>query len=85
MRLMSPVFYKKHLEWAIQLIHTYFKGKHCMSSISFGVGGALGSLCSGYVWDTMGEQAIYYVAAIFSICGFIVAWFGIQKQSDKFV
>jgi len=40
---------------AIQLIHTYFKGKHqgkgqaLYSSLSFGAGGAVGSLYSGYV------------------------------------
>ncbi len=71
---------------AIQLIHKYFTGKHqgkgqaLYSSVSFGVGGALGSLYSGYVWDAMGEQAIFYVAAIVSACGFIVAWFGIEKK-----
>lgn len=71
---------------AIQLIHKYFTGKHqgkgqaFYSSMSFGVGGALGSLYSGYIWDAMGEHAVFYVAAAISACGFIVAWFGIQKE-----
>jgi len=74
---------------AIQLIHKYFTGKHqgrgqaLYSSMSFGVGGALGSLYSGYLWDVIGEQSIFYVAAIISACGFAVAWFGLEKQNSK--
>lgn len=72
---------------AIQLIHNYFRGRHqgkgqaLYSSMSFGVGGSIGSLYSGYTWDVFGQESIYMVAAIISACGFIVAWFGIQKDS----
>jgi len=72
---------------AIQLIHKNFKGKHqgkgqaLYSSMSFGVGGALGSLYSGFTWSSLGPEATYYVAALISLCGFFVAWYGVQKDN----
>lgn len=76
---------------AIQLIHNYFKGRHqgkgqaLYSSLSFGAGGAIGSLYSGYAWDSFGQESIYYIAAVISFAGFIVAWAGIQKDSPEII
>jgi PPP family 3-phenylpropionic acid transporter len=50
---------------AIFFVHHYFKaklqgrGQALYSSISFGAGGALGSLLSGYSWETLGPTATY--------------------------
>jgi PPP family 3-phenylpropionic acid transporter len=50
---------------AIFFVHHYFKaklqgrGQALYSSISFGAGGALGSLLSGYSWETLGPSATY--------------------------
>ena len=58
---------------AIQLIHTYFKGKHqgkgqaLYSSLSFGAGGALGSFYSGYVYDYFGALLMFGIAAVLSL------------------
>jgi PPP family 3-phenylpropionic acid transporter len=71
---------------AIQLIHRFFTGKHqgkgqaLYSSMSFGAGGALGSLFSGYTWDTAGASITFAIAALFSLTGFAVAWFGIKQR-----
>lgn len=65
---------------AIQLIHTYFKGKHqgkgqaLYSSLSFGAGGALGSLYSGYVFDIFGASMMFIIAAGLSFIAFLIAW-----------
>ncbi len=54
---------------AIHLVHQYFgnrhqgKGQALYSSASFGLGGMLGSLFSGYYWDSMGATVIYAAAA----------------------
>jgi PPP family 3-phenylpropionic acid transporter len=71
---------------AIQLIHQFFTGRHqgkgqaLYSSMSFGAGGALGSLFSGYTWDTAGASITFAIAALFSLTGFAVAWFGIKQR-----
>jgi PPP family 3-phenylpropionic acid transporter len=65
---------------AIQLIHSYFKGRHqgkgqaLYSSLSFGAGGAVGSFYSGYVFEYFGAVQMFMVAAGFSLVAFLVAW-----------
>lgn len=65
---------------AIELIHRYFIGKHqgkgqaLYSSLSFGLGGAAGSLYAGYLWDGVGGAVTFTGAAIFSALAFAIAW-----------
>jgi PPP family 3-phenylpropionic acid transporter len=53
---------------AIHLIDEYFPGKiqgrgqALFSSISFGLGGSLGSLVSGYTWNSIGPSYVYLLA-----------------------
>jgi PPP family 3-phenylpropionic acid transporter len=71
---------------AIQLIHTYFKGKHqgkgqaLYSSLSFGAGGALGSFYSGYVYDYFGALLMFVIAAVLSLLAFFIAWYSIPAD-----
>lgn len=71
---------------AIYLIHHYFTGRHqgrgqaLYSSLSFGAGGALGSLYSGYLWEAAGAQAAYLAAALLALLAFAVAWRGIPNS-----
>lgn len=71
---------------AIQLIHSYFKGKHqgkgqaLYSSLSFGAGGALGSFYSGYVYDYFGALLMFVIAAVLSLLAFLIAWFSIPAE-----
>ena len=70
---------------AIQYIHREFKGEHqgrgqaLYSSVSFGAGLALGSLISGYLWDSLGSMQTFLFAAILSVIGFLIAWFGLKE------
>ncbi len=65
---------------AIQLIHTYFVGKHqgkgqaLYSSVSFGAGGAIGSLYAGYSWDVFGSTLTFFSAAAVSLVAAYIAW-----------
>ena len=71
---------------AIQLIHTYFKGKHqgkgqaLYSSLSFGAGGALGSFYSGYVYEYFGALLMFVIAAALSLLAFFIAWYSIPDD-----
>jgi PPP family 3-phenylpropionic acid transporter len=68
---------------AIQMVHTLFpgrlqgRGQALYSSLSFGLGGAIGSLLSGYVWTDLGPSWIYYMAASMAGLGYLIAWRGI--------
>ena len=65
---------------AIAYIHQYFKGRNqgkgqaLYSSISFGVGGALGSLLGGYLWESAGPTVTFSMAAAISFAAFIISW-----------
>lgn len=65
---------------AIQLVHKYFTGRHqgrgqaLYSSLSFGAGGAVGSLYSGYAWSSFGPATTYFFAALIGVAAFLVAW-----------
>lgn len=74
---------------AIQLIHHYFKGPHqgkgqaLYSSLSFGAGGAVGTLISGYLWDTAGGGVTYIIAAGMSLIAVIITWRTIDNPSSN--
>ncbi len=69
---------------AIHLIHRYFVGRHqgrgqaLYSSLSFGAGGAFGSLYSGILWTSAGPFWAYMSASILALCAFAVAWRGVR-------
>ena len=69
---------------AIYMVHMLFTGIHqgrgqaLYSSVSFGAGGAAGSLVSGYLWTGIGPQAMYLLAAAISLLAALVVYFGIR-------
>jgi PPP family 3-phenylpropionic acid transporter len=73
----------------IFIIHSLFTGTHqgrgqaLYSSISFGAGGAAGTLVSGYLWSGLGPQAMYLVAAAISLCAVAVVLFGVRDIPDS--
>jgi PPP family 3-phenylpropionic acid transporter len=71
---------------AIQLVHAFFigklqgRGQALYSSVSFGAGGALGSVMSGALWDGAGPTNTYLIAAGVSTIGFIIAWQWVRES-----
>ncbi|UCC13685.1 MAG: MFS transporter [Gammaproteobacteria bacterium] len=65
---------------AVVLIHRYFggtlqtRGQALYSSLGFGVGGALGSLWAGYVWEFGEPVYAWMLAALVAVAAAIVAW-----------
>lgn len=77
----------------IHLVHQYFgehhqgKGQALYSSLSFGLGGMLGSYYSGYYWESLGSTFIYSMAAVFCSLAFVIAyiWIGRENTQNKTV
>jgi PPP family 3-phenylpropionic acid transporter len=71
---------------AIHLVHHYFpgpiqgRGQALYSSLSFGAGGALGSLTSGYLWVAAGAGVTFTIAAVIALVGMVVAWIWVDPQ-----
>lgn len=65
---------------SIQLVHNYFvgqnqgKGQALYSSVSFGAGGAMGSLYAGYTWESLGTTTTFMIAAIISLVASYIAY-----------
>jgi PPP family 3-phenylpropionic acid transporter len=72
---------------AIDLTHQLFTGRHqgrgqaLYSSLSFGAGGAVGSLIAGYLWEGAGAQWMYAAAAATAALAGVIAWRGIQDPA----
>lgn len=72
---------------AMQLLYQYFgkrhqsKGQALYSSISFGVGGMVGSLYSGYFWDILGGRLVYIIAAMVCCLALLIAFVGVARES----
>ena len=72
---------------AIHLVHLYFGGQHqgkgqaLYSSLSFGLGGMLGSLYSGYYWDSLGSRFVYSMAAICCGIAFVIAYIWVGREN----
>jgi PPP family 3-phenylpropionic acid transporter len=71
---------------AIELIHRYFTGPHqgkgqaLYSSLSFGAGGAVGSLYSGLMWDSLGATAAFLLASGIALVASVVSWIWIYPE-----
>ncbi len=71
---------------AIQLISRHFVGKHqsrgmaLYTSVSFGVGGMLGSLGAGYSWEGLGPIMTFELAAVMGGLAFFITWWGIKDR-----
>jgi len=65
---------------AIHMVHKAFPGKHqgkgqaLYASISFGLGGALGSLLAGNLWETSGPEITFTISAVTALVAALVVW-----------
>jgi PPP family 3-phenylpropionic acid transporter len=88
-QLLHAASYGTYHAAAIAWVHRHFTGKTqgrgqaLYSSVSFGAGGALGSLISGYLWLTPGAMWTYLLAAVASVVAFIIAYIWL-KEDDRF-
>jgi PPP family 3-phenylpropionic acid transporter len=63
---------------AVALVHQIFRGRHqakgqgLYTSVSFGLGGTLGGLLSGYTWDTLGAGWSFTISGTCAAAGCLV-------------
>ncbi len=79
-QLLNAASFGIHHAVAMHLIRQHFSDNHqgkaqaLYGSLSFGAGGAIGSLVSGYTWDSYGPSINYLSAAIICIIAMGVSW-----------
>lgn len=63
---------------AVALTHQYFRGRHqskgqgLYTSVSYGVGGTVGAVISGYAWDALGSSWTFSLSAVCALLGCIL-------------
>jgi PPP family 3-phenylpropionic acid transporter len=71
---------------AIHLVHHFFRGhtqgrgQALYSSLSFGAGGAVGSLLSGLLWSGAGAAITFGLSALAAGLGWITAWIWVDRE-----
>ncbi|MFN3984407.1 MAG: MFS transporter [Rhodocyclaceae bacterium] len=72
---------------AISLINQWFsgplqsRGQALYGSLSFGAGGMLGGLLSGFTWDAVGAGWTFTLASVFAAWGFVVLQRGLTRPA----
>jgi MFS transporter, PPP family, 3-phenylpropionic acid transporter len=74
---------------AVHIVHQYFphgshgRGQALYSSMSFGLGGMVGSFASGEMWDRFGPIAVYGAASLVCLLAFLIAfrWIWISEPA----
>lgn len=67
---------------SVAAINSWFAGRHqargqaLYGSISFGAGGMMGGMLSGWLWDSLGAELTYSLSAVFALVGMIILWRG---------
>jgi PPP family 3-phenylpropionic acid transporter len=73
---------------AIHMVHRAFKGRHqgrgqaIYASVSFGIGGSIGSLVAGNLWEKVGPQWTFTLSAAVAGIAAIIAFKWHDKQFD---
>lgn len=74
-QILHAATYGVHHIVAMMIIHRFFHGRHQAKgqaiyiSVAYGIGGALGSICSGYTWDGWGADITFLVSAAAALMG----------------
>lgn len=72
---------------AIHLIHELFpsrlqgRGQALYAGISFGVGGAIGAILSGYAWESLGASTAFLSAALLMLVTLVMTWVFVQPDT----
>jgi PPP family 3-phenylpropionic acid transporter len=72
---------------AMHLIYDYFgeqhqgKGQALYTSLSFGLGGMLGSLYAGYFWESQSPEFVYLLAAIACAVALLIAYIWVGRKN----
>jgi MFS transporter, PPP family, 3-phenylpropionic acid transporter len=65
---------------AVYYVQRYFpgsmqgRGQAFYNAAAYGIGGSVGSLASGYIWQAISPEAVFAFAALSALAGWAIAW-----------
>lgn len=86
-QLLHAASYASFHAICVQYIHKHFsgnlegQGQALYSSVSFGLGGALGALYVGHAWESMGAASSFVLASLCCLLAALIAWKGVNFES----
>jgi len=69
-QLMHAATFAAHHSASTRLIQTWFtgplqaRGQALFTTVAYGFGGSLGGLCAGWIWDQLGPNQVFGMAAV---------------------
>lgn len=63
--------------------HYQVRGQALYSSVTFGLGGAIGSYASGYIWQEFGKQQLFLAAGFLMLSVFVLSIFVTPKLTEN--
>lgn len=70
---------------SVAIVHQYFKGRHqakgqaVLSSMGYGLGGAIGGISGGYALQYLGGEMTFMLTAVYPLVGFMVVAFWLKN------
>jgi PPP family 3-phenylpropionic acid transporter len=83
-QILHAATYGVHHMAAMMVVHRFFQGRHQAKgqaiyiSVAYGMGGALGAICSGYTWDWLGADLTFTMSATAAFVGLMLIAKGIK-------
>ncbi len=74
-QILHAATYGAHHVAAMMVVHHFFRGRHqakgqaLYTSITFGIGGTLGGVFSGYAWEWLGPGLTFSLSAVAALLG----------------
>jgi PPP family 3-phenylpropionic acid transporter len=85
-QVMHAATFAAHHSSSIATLQRWFsgplqaRGQALFTSISYGLGGTLGGIALGELWDTFGARAVYLAAAMFALAAVAAAALSFRWQ-----
>jgi len=76
---------------AVYYVQQYFpgsmqgRGQAFYNAAAYGVGGSIGSLGAGYVWQHVSPEAVFVGAALAALAGWAIAWRWLRDEPQRAV
>ena len=59
------------------------RGQALYSSVGFGLGGAIGAMLSGLLWQPLGGTGVFMLAALVASVALFIAWWGLRDSQHE--
>lgn len=76
MQVLHAMTFGAHHTTSLRFLQQWFngatqaRGQALYTSISYGLGGSIGGVCAGWVWDLIAPQHVFGLSALMSVLGF---------------